>query len=192
MDVTRVGRRRERMDLVPRPRDGAIDEPFDRERPRRGVELRCRLRGQHRPLPPRVVLAGRQARITRRAPGRGSLSSPWQPPCAAVLPQRAGFNIEKLYKVGFSTARPPGSRRRINERSTGWASCSPLNSGRPLAASTPRPERVLVAPARGDDPGAGPADQENATSRCVPRRVRGSNAILRRRRGRADSPSREA
>jgi hypothetical protein len=58
VDVAGEGRGLERMDLVPAPRRGTLDETLDRERPGRGVEARRDLSGQHRPVLPRVVLTG--------------------------------------------------------------------------------------------------------------------------------------
>src|SRR6185437_9624767 len=63
VDVARVRRRRQRVDLVPRPRRGFRDQAVDGERPRRGVDARRHLGGEHRPAIAGVVLPGRKPRI---------------------------------------------------------------------------------------------------------------------------------
>ena len=61
-----VGRRRKGVDLLPRPRRRALDEPVDGERPAVGRQVRRRLGGEDGPVASGVVLAGRKARVALR------------------------------------------------------------------------------------------------------------------------------
>ena len=72
VDVARVVRARQRLDLVPGPFDRLLDQPLDVEGPGGGGQARGGFGGEHGPVRAHVVLAGRQPRVTCPAPAEPS------------------------------------------------------------------------------------------------------------------------